>query len=117
MTTYRLCPTDLHRHTLISKPEAQTRVTMEPDKSTISEVMENIEINLRNLSLKAGRMGKKEFKAFLVFAVLIFLIGVVGTVFIVKYLAPYIGGVMTGSVLLWIKNRLFQSINSKKPDG
>lgn len=58
---------------------------METDKSTSSEIIEGLEINLRNLSLKAGRMNRKDFRAFLFFATSIVLIGIVGAVFIVKY--------------------------------
>lgn len=57
---------------------------MKPDKSTRSEILQNIEINVRSLYVKAARMNRCDFRAFLLFSTLIALIGVVGAVLIVK---------------------------------
>jgi hypothetical protein len=91
---------------------------MEPDKSTSSEMIENIEINLCNLSLKAGRMDRKDFRAFLYVAAFVLIVVVIGAVFVVKYMAPTLGNLAYaagGGVAGSFGRKLLGKINSNKP--
>jgi hypothetical protein len=85
---------------------------MEPERSTSPEIIENIEVNVRSPSLKAGRIHRKDFRAFLLFAAFVILVVVVGAVLIVKHLTPYIGSVAIGKILIMIGKKWFGNTGS-----
>jgi hypothetical protein len=90
---------------------------MEPEKLTSSEIIENIEVNVRNPSLKAGRIHRKDFRAFLLFAAFVVLVLVIGAVAAVKYMAPTMGNIayaVSGSALTAGGTKLFRKFGFGK---
>lgn len=85
---------------------------MESERLVSSEIIENIEVNLRNPSLKASRIHRKDFRIFLLFAVLVILAVVIAAILIAKYLAPHIESVAIGRVLIMIGKKWFGNASS-----
>lgn len=90
---------------------------MEPERSTDAEIIENLEINMRDPSLKASRIHRKDYRAFLFFAAFVVLVLVIGTVAVVKYLAPTIGNIayaLSGGVLTAGATKLLRKLGLVK---